>query len=72
MLSAAATIGPAQHLIITYGTQLDANTSPGATLANIAGAIKWFDATGSVPTRNTYTRTLTDGTPSYSTMSEVA
>src|SRR5216684_4012884 len=37
MLSAAAVIGPTQRLIVTYQTQLDANTQNGATLTNVAG-----------------------------------
>src|SRR5215472_6367027 len=63
MLTAAATIGPNQRLIITYRTQLDANSQNGAKLTNIAGAVQWFSADSSVSTRQTYTRTLTDGTP---------
>src|SRR5262249_58512369 len=39
------------------------NTQNGATLTNIAGAVQWFNADSSVSTRQTYTRTLTDGTP---------
>ncbi len=63
MLTAAATISPNQRLIITYRTQLDANSQNGAPLTNIAGAVQWFDADGSVSTRQAFTRTLTDGTP---------
>ena len=63
MLTAAATIGPSQRLIITYRTQLDANSQNGIQLTNVAGAIQWFDANSSVSTRQTFTRTLTDGTP---------
>jgi uncharacterized repeat protein (TIGR01451 family) len=63
MLTAAATIGPNQRLIITYQTQLDANSQSGATLTNIAGATQWFNADSSVSTRQAFTRTLTDGTP---------
>jgi uncharacterized repeat protein (TIGR01451 family) len=62
MLTAAGTIGPNQRLIITYRTQLDANSQTGAQLTNVAGAIQWFNA-DSVSTRQTYTHTLTDGTP---------
>src|SRR5205823_6452542 len=58
-----ATIGPSQHLIITYRTQLDANSQNGVQLTNIAGAIQWFDGDPSIPTRQGFTRTLTDGTP---------
>jgi uncharacterized repeat protein (TIGR01451 family) len=63
MLTAAATISPSQRLIITYRTQLDANSQNGIQLTNVAGAIQWFDANSSVSTRQTFTRTLTDGTP---------
>jgi uncharacterized repeat protein (TIGR01451 family) len=63
MLTAAATISPTQRLIITYRTQLDANSQNGAQLTNIAGAVQWFDADNSVTTRQVFTRTLTDGTP---------
>src|SRR5579864_3378984 len=63
MLTAAGTIGANQHLIITYRTQLDANSQAGAQLTNVAGAIQWFDADPSVSTRIASTRTLTDGTP---------
>src|SRR6201997_364115 len=63
MLSAAAVIGPTQRLIVTYQTQLDANTQSGATLTNVAGATQWYNGPSSDPTRLTYTCTLTNGTP---------
>jgi uncharacterized repeat protein (TIGR01451 family) len=63
VLTAAGTIGPNQHLIITYQTQLDANSQNGAQLTNVAGAVQWFDGDNSSSTRQSYTRTLTDGTP---------
>src|SRR5216684_1273715 len=63
MLTAAATISQNQRLIINYRTQLDANSQNGAQLTNIAGAIQWFDGDPSIPTRQGFTRTLTDGTP---------
>ncbi len=63
MLTAAATISQNQRLIINYRTQLDASSQNGATLTNVAGAIQWFDADSSVSTRQSFTRTLTDGTP---------
>src|SRR5499433_1760903 len=63
MLTAAGTIGASQHLIITYRTQLDANSQAGTQLTNVAGAIQWFNADPSVSTRIASTRTLTDGTP---------
>jgi len=62
MLSAAA-IGPTQRLIVTYQTQLDANSQNGAKLTNIAGAVQWFNADSSVSTRQAFNYTLTDGTP---------
>ena len=37
LLSAAAVISPTQRLIITYQTQVDANSQNGATLTNVAG-----------------------------------
>ena len=61
MLTAAASIGPNERLIITYQTMLDADTTAdGATLTNIAGATQWFSGDGTYP-RTTYNRTLTDG-----------
>jgi uncharacterized repeat protein (TIGR01451 family) len=63
MLTGATTISPTERLIITYRTQLDANSQNGAQLTNIAGAVQWFDADNSVTTRQVFTRTLTDGTP---------
>ncbi|HLY52565.1 MAG TPA: hypothetical protein VKQ31_06110 [Steroidobacteraceae bacterium] len=63
MLSAAAVIASTQRLIITYQTQLDANTQKGATLTNVAGATKWYNAASSNTSRLTYTCTLTNGTP---------
>jgi uncharacterized repeat protein (TIGR01451 family) len=63
VLTAVGTIGPNQRLIITYRTQLDANSKNGAQLTNVAGAVQWFDGDSSVSTRQTYKRTLTDGTP---------
>ncbi|MFL6437114.1 MAG: SdrD B-like domain-containing protein [Terriglobales bacterium] len=63
MLTAAAIISQNQRLIINYRTQLDANSQNGATLTNIAGAIQWFDGDPSVPTRQGFTHTVTDGTP---------
>ena len=51
-------------LIITCRTQLDAKSQNGAQLTNVAGAVQWGDADSSVSTRQTYTYTLTDGTPS--------
>src|SRR6478672_10654093 len=63
MLTSAAAIGQNQRLIINYQTRLDASSQIGATLTNVAGAIQWFDGDPSIPTRQSFTRTLTDGTP---------
>jgi uncharacterized repeat protein (TIGR01451 family) len=63
MLTAAGTISANQRLIITYRTQLDANSQTGAQLTNIAGAVQWFNADSSVSTRQAITHTLTNGTP---------
>ncbi|MGH8221636.1 MAG: hypothetical protein ACREQZ_01555, partial [Woeseiaceae bacterium] len=62
MLTAAATIGPNERLIIRYRTQLDVDTQDGVTLTNVAGAIQWFNGDSSNSDRQPYTRTLTDGT----------
>jgi uncharacterized repeat protein (TIGR01451 family) len=63
ILTANGTIGPNQRLIISYRTKLDANTQNGVALTNIAGAIQWFDAASSNPSRKTSTGPLTNGTP---------
>jgi large repetitive protein len=62
MLTAAGVIGPNERLVITYRTQLDADTQDGVALTNVAGAIQWFNAGSTVAGRQPYTRTLTDGT----------
>jgi uncharacterized repeat protein (TIGR01451 family) len=62
MLTSAAVIGADQRLIITYRSQLDADTQAGATLTNVAGGTEWFDDASSNPDRTTFTRALTDGT----------
>jgi len=63
LLSAAAVIGPTQRLIVTYQTQLDANTQKGITLTNVAGATQWYNGPSSNAGRLSYTCTLTNGTP---------
>src|SRR5215469_11757515 len=63
MLGAAAVIGPMQRLIVTYQTQLDANTQNGATLTNVAGTTLWYNGPSSDASRQSYTCTLTNGTP---------
>jgi len=63
MLTAAASIGPGERLIVRYRTQLDAGTQNGAALTNVAGAIQWFNDGAANPNRIAFTRTLTNGTP---------
>src|SRR5262249_6471249 len=63
LLSAAAVISPTQRLIVTYQTQLDANTQNGATLTNVAGTTLWYNGPSSDTGRQSYTCTLTNGTP---------
>jgi uncharacterized repeat protein (TIGR01451 family) len=63
MLSAAAVISPTQRLVVTYQTQLDANTQKGVTLTNVAGATQWYNGPSSATSRLTYTCALTNGTP---------
>ncbi|MGD9234497.1 MAG: hypothetical protein PVH67_11640, partial [Desulfobacterales bacterium] len=65
MESANAVIGPSQHLIITYQSQLDPGFSnSGATLTNVAGATQWFSAESGYSDRRQYGPfTLTNGTP---------
>src|SRR5213594_3204153 len=41
MMTAAASIGPNERLIVTYRTRLDANTQDGVALTNV-GAVQWF------------------------------
>ena len=62
MLTAAGVISPNERLVLTYRTQLDADSQNGATLTNVAGAIQWFNAGSSVGGRQPYTRALTNGT----------
>jgi uncharacterized repeat protein (TIGR01451 family) len=67
ILSASGTVGANQRLIVSYETQLDADTQNGATLINVAGATEWFSFDGSDPEtggdRRVFTRTLNGGTP---------
>ncbi|HEX7079475.1 MAG TPA: hypothetical protein VF329_00475 [Gammaproteobacteria bacterium] len=62
ILTAAGTIGADEHLVITYRTELDADTDNGASLTNVAGAVQWFDNDPGVAARGSYTRPLTNGT----------
>lgn len=62
MLSDATRIGPGRRLIVAYAARLDIDTRNGAALTNVAGATQWFNGESSVPGRQTFMRTLTDGT----------
>ena len=62
MLSDASVIGPGERLIINYETSLDWDTRNGVALTNVAGATQWSNGDPSNPGRQTYTRTVTDGT----------
>jgi uncharacterized repeat protein (TIGR01451 family)/fimbrial isopeptide formation D2 family protein len=65
MESAAAVIAPDRRLVITYESQLDADTvADGLDLVNVAGAVEWFSADpNGVMQPGAFTRTLSDGTP---------
>ncbi len=55
-------IGPNQHLIITYQSQLDSDTTAeGVNLTNYAGATEWFGLSNS--SGHQYTDTVVTGTP---------
>ncbi len=63
MLSAAASIGPTQRLIVNYQARLDAGTAPGLSFTNVAGATLWYSGAITDLNRRQYNRTLTNGTP---------
>jgi uncharacterized repeat protein (TIGR01451 family) len=62
LLNGAGPIHPNEHLIVTYRTKLDPDTDNGITLTNIAGATQWSNDASTNADRQTYTRTLTNGT----------
>ena len=62
LLDAAGPIRPNEHLIVTYRTKLDADTDNGVALTNVAGATQWSNDASTNTDRQTYTRTLTNGT----------
>ena len=62
MVSSEAAIGPNERLIISYRTQLDADTQDSAVLTNVAGATEWFNGDASNPDRTAFVRVLTNGT----------
>ena len=64
MLTAATKIGPSEHLIINYQSQLDIDSKDGIPLSNVAGATRWFSGDSSLTGRQQYDKgPLTDGTP---------
>ena len=48
--------------MLDYRTKLDADTQNGATLTNVAGAIRWHNDGSANPARVEVTRVLTNGT----------
>lgn len=67
MLTPAAAIEPNNRLIVRYNAYLDNDSERNAALTNIVGGTEWFSADRSNPTYaeevRTYTRAITDGTP---------
>ena len=61
MLTAEGAVGPGERLIITYQSQLDANTRDGVSLTNIAGVTEWFNGDASNPARVSFSRTVSNG-----------
>lgn len=68
MQSATAAIDPTNRLIMTYQATPDNDNIGGASMTNIAGATQWYSldtaGAGATGDTRTYTRVLTDGTPS--------
>ena len=66
-VSAAASLAPGEHLIITYDAFLDADNPANTSLTNVAGTTEWFSqdtaGAGATGETRTYTEVLTDGTP---------
>ncbi len=66
ILSAAGVVGATERLIVSYETQLDADTQDGVVLTNVAGATEWKSADETDPMTGgdvrTFSRVLTDGT----------
>src|SRR4030095_3790085 len=63
LLDAAGPDPPEQRTVLTYRAKLDADSEDGVTLTNVAGATQWFNDASTNTERQTYARTLTDGTP---------
>jgi hypothetical protein len=62
-LTAQAVIGPDERLVISYRTQLDADSQDGAALTNIAGATQWYNGSSSNLDRVGFSRTVVTGSP---------
>ncbi|HVS23819.1 MAG TPA: hypothetical protein VMU03_08870, partial [Gammaproteobacteria bacterium] len=62
-MTAAASIGPGERLIVNYRTRLDSDSQNGITLTNVVGATEWFNDDDTNASRIPYERTLTNGTP---------
>lgn len=66
MLTPATTVGPTERLIVGYDVVLDDDSQNGETVLNVAGAVQWWSADGSVPAtagdRRVFDRTLSNGT----------
>ncbi|NCF73278.1 MAG: DUF11 domain-containing protein [Gammaproteobacteria bacterium] len=63
MLTAQATIGADERLVISYRTQLDSDSQDGAALTNIAGVTQWYNGDSSNLDRIGYSRTVVTGSP---------
>ena len=61
LLEAAGPIGPDEHLVIDYRTQVDADSENGAVLTNVAAAAQWTNDQDET-TGQTYSCPPTDGT----------
>ncbi len=62
MLTPAAVIGAGERLIVRYRARLDADSEDGEVLTNVAGVTRWFNGPSTVPERQVYNRTVTNGT----------
>ena len=67
LLTPVAAIAPTNRLIVTYSASLDAGSSIGINLTNVAGATQWLSANPGVAGTSGYihnfTNALTNGTP---------
>ena len=63
LLTANATVGGGERLIITYDARLDADAANGAALTNVAGITEWHNDAAGNPDRISFNRSVTNGTP---------